>query len=139
MSNSYSGGCACKVIRYECSAEPIFSLNCHCRDCQRATGSAYASVRIVPAPAFRIVSGEPRYHRVKSDLGHDVERGFCPDCGSPILGKIAEKPEIVLIFCGSLDDPSQYSPSMDFYTTSAQPWDFMDPALAKYAKGLPNS
>lgn len=139
MSIPFSGGCACKAMRYECSAEPIFSLNCHCRDCQQATGSAYSSVRIVPAPAFRIVSGELRFHRVKSDLGHDVGRGFCPDCGSPILGTIAENPDVVLIMSGSLDDPSQYPPSMDFYTTRAQPWDHMDPALAKYTKGLANS
>ncbi|MGF7111466.1 hypothetical protein QF017_000951 [Pseudomonas laurylsulfatiphila] len=138
MSVLFSGGCACKAIRYECSAVPIYSLNCHCLDCQRATGSAYSSVRIVPASAVRILSGELRYHVVKSDAGHEVRRGFCPDCGSPTLGEIVERPEVVLINCGSLDDPSQYPPSMDFYTSRAQPWDIMDPALMKYAKGLSN-
>jgi hypothetical protein len=41
MVTPFSGGCACGAIRYECSAAPIFALNCHCRDCQRATGKPY--------------------------------------------------------------------------------------------------
>jgi hypothetical protein len=51
MEIPFAGGCACGAIRYECTAEPIMALNCHCRDCQRASGTAYASGIFVPASA----------------------------------------------------------------------------------------
>ena len=51
MSTPFSGGCACGAIRYERTAEPAISLNCHCRDCQRASGSAFAPIRRVPTSA----------------------------------------------------------------------------------------
>jgi len=44
MFTPFSGGCACGAIRYECAAEPLYMVNCECRDCQRATGSAYCAV-----------------------------------------------------------------------------------------------
>src|SRR5437867_1208476 len=53
----FSGGCACGAVRYECSAEPVIALNCHCRDCQRASGTAYASGIFVPGVALRITKG----------------------------------------------------------------------------------
>src|SRR5262245_26013234 len=134
MPSPFSGGCACGVIRYECSAEPITELNCHCRDCQRASGSAYASVVVVPTPALTLLKGEPKYHAVKADNGHTSRRGFCAECGSPLFVKIDENPEVRVIQVASLDDPSWHRPVMDFFTASAQPWDHMNPALRKFAK-----
>ncbi len=55
MAAPFSGGCACGAIRYECAAEPLYMGNCHCRDCQRATGSAYFVAVGVSAPAFRLI------------------------------------------------------------------------------------
>ena len=63
MPTPFSGGCACGAIRYECSAEPLLPLNCHCRDCQRASGSAYAAVLAVPVAAFTLTKGDLKYHR----------------------------------------------------------------------------
>ncbi|MGO9430932.1 GFA family protein [Rhodoblastus sp.] len=48
MPTSLKGGCLCGRIRYECGEQPIVQMICHCRDCQRASGSAYASLLIVP-------------------------------------------------------------------------------------------
>lgn len=135
MSTPFTGGCACGAIRYECSTEPVMSLNCHCRDCQRASGSAYASAIAVPTASFRLLKGTPKYYSVKADSGHTTSRGFCPECGSPVLGKITEEPDIMVIQAGSLDDPSGHQPSMDLFLSSAQPWDFMNPALPKFEKG----
>jgi hypothetical protein len=55
MTAPFTGGCACGAVRYECTAEPLGSINCHCRDCQRASGTAYASVLRVPAASFRVI------------------------------------------------------------------------------------
>lgn len=135
MQTKFTGGCLCKAVRYECSAEPIAMGNCHCRDCQQATGSAYASVLLVPQSALTI-TGEVKYYDVIGDSGGIVGRGFCPNCGSRLFSK-PPIPELMGITAGSLDDPSWFRPAMDLYTTSAQPWDYMNPDLPKFAKMPP--
>ncbi len=128
MPQLLSGGCSCGVIRYECDADPVFMLNCHCRDCQKANGSAYAAILAVPASAVRM-RGEPHYHRVVGGSGNSVERGFCPACGSQVTIKIGRRPDVLGLQAGCLDDPSVYKPTKDLFTSSAQPWDHMAPDL----------
>ena len=54
MSTAINGGCLCGAVRYECNAEPLFTGNCHCRDCQRASGGAYSPAMGVPTDALKI-------------------------------------------------------------------------------------
>ncbi len=135
MGETISGGCACGAIRYQTDADPIVMLNCHCRDCQRASGSAYAGIMVVPKAALRL-TGEPHYHTRTADSGTAIERGFCPSCGSPLTVRLEKIPSILGLQAGSLDDPSRYKPSMDVFTASAQPWDHMDAGLQKFARGM---
>ena len=109
-------------------------LNCHCRDCQQATGSAYAAILAMPAAAVRM-TGEPRYHRRIGDEGHGVERGFCPTCGTPLCGRLERFPDLFMIRAGCLEEPAKFSPALDVYAASAQPWDHMDPEIPKQARG----
>jgi hypothetical protein len=132
MEIPFTGGCACGAVRYEVVADPFMALNCHCRDCQRASGSAYASAIFVSADAFRFTKGAPKYHASIAESGNRVARGFCPECGSPVVATQAAYP-IFVIYASSLDDPSGHRPTMDIFTSRAQPWDHMDPALPKYA------
>ena len=131
MPGSFAGGCACGAVRYECTAAPLFSLNCHCRDCQRETGSAFAPILAVPRAAFALTQGSPKYFDVKADSGHTTRRSFCAECGSPLFGEPGSRVDMVTIRAGSLDDPSEFRPSRDIYTASAQPWDYMNPDLPK--------
>ena len=136
MATPLTGGCMCGAVRYECSVEPLMAVNCHCRDCQRATGGAYVSVFFVSRNAITI-TGEVKYYDVKGDSGNILSRGFCPTCGSRLFGKPAVRPDAIGIMAGSLDDPSTHRPAIDIYTTSAQPWDYMNPELPKFPKGPP--
>jgi len=136
MPEKLSGACACGAIHYECNANPIVMLNCHCRDCQQASGSAYAAIVVVPKGAVKI-RGEPRYHKTVGQAGNAVERGFCPSCGSQVTLKLERKPDVLGLQAGSLDDPSIYRPMMDVFTSSAQSWDHMDPKVQKHTHGLP--
>lgn len=133
MATNYNGGCLCGAVRYECNAEPIFMGNCHCRDCQKASGSAYEAAIGVPAPALKI-TGNVKYFDSKADSGNMVSRGFCPECGSRLFGKSSGMAQLAIIMAASLDDPKQFQPGMDVYTSSAQPWDHMNPALPKFLK-----
>ena len=131
----WSGGCACGAIRFECEGEPTVMLNCHCRDCQRATGSAYAAVIIFPDAAVKL-TGEPRYHRKTGGSGKEIERGFCPTCGNPVTVKLGVLPDAIGFHAASLDDPGQYRPAMDLFTASAHAWDMMHEATLKIPAGI---
>jgi hypothetical protein len=135
MKIPFTGGCMCGAIRYQCAAEPLYMGNCHCRDCQQATGTAYAAAILVPCNAVTI-AGEVKYYDVTGDSGNMVGRGFCPNCGSRLFSK-PPIPELMGIMAGSLDDPSGFKPQADLYTASAQPWDCMNPELPKFAKFPP--
>ena len=87
----------------------------------------------VPANAVSI-AGAVKYHDSRADSGHTFSRGFCPACGSRVFGKSSGFPQFLLITAGSLDDPSRFKPAMDFFTASAQPWDYMNPALPKFPR-----
>jgi hypothetical protein len=133
MSTTVTGRCACGAVRYEYSADPVFMGNCHCRDCQRTTGSAYVAAVGVPKAALKIM-GTVQYHEMVGDSGKHVSRGFCPSCGSRLFSSIEMRPEIVGILAGSLDDPSIYKPTLDIFTSSAQPWDQMGPQTIKFPR-----
>ena len=131
MPTLFSGGCACRAVRYKCTAEPVASWSCHCRDCQRATGSGYSPALFVPEAALH-VTGEIQYYDVRSESGQIVRRGFCPQCGSRVLAKAGGLPEFTAVIAASLDDPSWFQPTVNLWTASAQPWDFLDPHLPRY-------
>lgn len=136
MEIPFTGGCACSAIRYECSAQPMMSWKCHCRDCQRFTGSAFVAGMVVPASALTFTKGEPKYFGIKSESGSTIYRSFCPKCGSGIGGKSDGFPDIMGIRAASLDDSSGFEPQADIWTASAQPWDYMNPAIPKYERAL---
>lgn len=138
MTTSLTGGCMCGAVRYECASEPLMAGNCHCTDCQRATGTAYASVFFVPRSAVKI-TGEVQYYESKGDSGSSIRRGFCPTCGSRLFGLPALMAENMGIMAGSLDDASGHKPMFDIYTSSAQPWDHMHPETAKFPQAPPRA
>ena len=133
MPETITGGCLCGAVRYTSAAQPIVSANCHCRDCQRASGGAYASAVILPRAAVAI-TGPVKYFEVKGESGNTVRRGFCPECGSRLFGMPDVAPQIMSVMAGSLDDPSGFRPAMNIYTQSAQPWVHLDPALPKFPR-----
>ena len=129
---SFTGGCACGAVRYTCSGAPKLSLNCHCRDCQRLSGSAYLAAIIVDRTTFHFTQGIPKYYAVTAANGMTKRQGFCAGCGAPVVVMLDGRPHIIAITVGSLDDPGKYRPLADMWVASAQPWDCMDPAVLKY-------
>jgi len=133
----FTGGCLCGAVRYECTAETVQMLECHCADCQHFTGGAGMSGVIVPTKAVFVVKGAPRFYSAPSSAGGNIHRGFCSDCGSPVLAKFDRAPHVYGIPAGSLDDPSWFQPQVYMWTSDAQPWHQMDPAVPKYPEYPP--
>jgi hypothetical protein len=124
----YTGGCACGAVRYQAAGPAQLSFHCQCRQCQRASGAGHASLFVVPAGAASL-SGELRFFDQIADDGSTVSRGFCPACGSPVVGKTTGHPDILLFTAASLDDPTLFTPQKVVWSASGQPWDYTDPAL----------
>lgn len=135
MSALFTGGCLCGAVRYQCTAEPMMTGHCHCKSCQKASGSAFVTAFAVPEQAITI-TGEVKYFDVTGDSGNVSRRGFCPECGSRLFGGSSGMPGLFVIMAGSMDDPSGLQPGMNIFTESAQPWAHMNPDLPKFP-GMP--
>ncbi|MCK9189123.1 GFA family protein [Acidithiobacillus sp.] len=130
MNAKYSGQCLCGEINYSVDVEPVFTGNCHCKDCQRSSGSAFIPAMIFPEKDV-VVSGEVKYFESPADSGNAHQRGFCLNCGSQLFARFSNMPGMMGIKAGTLNDSSNYIPKLDFYVASAAPWDFMNPELPK--------
>jgi len=137
MSASFTGGCVCGAIRYEVTGKPIMMFNCHCRDCQRTTGSGFTPVVYVPAKALKITKVSPRYYSTQSEMGGHNKRGFCPECGSRLFGGATDRGQGIA--ASSMDDPRLFKPQMHMWASDAQPWDQLDPKLPSFEKYPPSA
>ncbi len=108
------GGCLCGNLRYNVRSEPLRVTYCHCRFCQRATGSAYLVEPIFDKRDFQITTGEPKIYRQKSaGSGKQVFVHFCDNCGTKIHFSFERFPEIIGLFAGTFDDPNWYERSSE--------------------------
>jgi hypothetical protein len=116
-----TGGCLCGQIRYTASGDPTFAGLCHCRNCQRYTGSAFETVIAFPSSAVS-VQGTLKTYNDTGDSGKAVYRRFCSNCGSGVVAEAEALAGVTLLLAGTLDDPSGFRPVMEIYCDSAQPW-----------------
>lgn len=115
------GGCLCGQIRYQTDAAPLMTGVCHCRDCQKQTGTSFSIVTALPDGALSI-TGELRQFGTVGESGQTVHRHFCGQCGSPIYSAVDAMPGMVFLKAGTLDDPSGLAPQAEFWCDTAQPW-----------------
>ncbi len=127
------GGCLCGAVRYSCEGECVFSCLCHCRNCQRYTGSSFETVLAYPS-SHVAVTGKLTTYRDTGDSGKPVLRNFCPVCGSGIFAVAEALPGLTLVLAGTLDDPAQFKPTMEVYCDSAQPWTLAGGERTRHAK-----
>lgn len=117
-----TGGCLCGAVRYEAEGEPVFTGLCHCRDCQKASGSGHMPAMAMPRPAVKI-TGETKGFGVVGDSKKTLTRNFCPTCGSIVFAESEGMPDVILLPAGTLDDPSAYKPQVAIFTRSRPHWD----------------
>lgn len=130
-----SGGCLCGKVRYSANVAPVITLVCHCKNCQRQAGTAFALVVGVPKAALNIDGALRTFEDVSTD-GNPVHRRFCPECGSPIVTDVDAMADLTFIKAGTLDDTSWLDPTMHLWCESAQPW-VRIPDTAKQFQRMP--
>lgn len=122
MAGTLNGGCACGSVRYSCTESPLAQMLCHCRDCQRASGSAFAALLVVPTDRLTFEGMTPSDYEVVSESGRTMKRRFCQACGSPVAILRPETPAIQFLQAASLDDPSSFAPTCEVWTSRAHEW-----------------
>jgi hypothetical protein len=127
-----TGGCLCGHIRYEAGGEPLFAVHCHCRDCQRSSGTGHVPVMGVAKELFK-VSGETKSYVTVGSSQRKAIRHFCPNCGSLLFGTPEVAPDTVTIYVGSLDDPAVFKPAYVLFTRDRPPWDTIAGGLPEFA------
>ena len=123
-----TGGCLCKQVRFEITADPIAMRLCWCRDCQYlASGNATVNV-VFPSNALK-VQGELRDYQSQADSGNRMHRRFCPNCGTPVFSAAESRPHLVIVRTGALDDTELTKPGATIWTASAPEWAWIDETL----------
>lgn len=121
-TTSFTGGCACGTLRYRMRSAPMFVHCCHCKDCQRQTGSAFVLNALIEADRVELLSGDPRPFAMPTDSGkpHIVCR--CAQCGTAVWSEYGGVAALRFVRVGTLDEPTALSPDVHIYTRSKQPW-----------------
>jgi len=131
-----TGGCLCGRVRYTIQGGSDFAGICHCRNCQRYTGSAFEPLMVFPSDVIQ-VEGDLKTYDDKGDSGGKVHRRFCPNCGSGVLAEVEVMPGVTIVLAGSLDDPAVFKPSVEIFCSSAQPWTLERADLRKKFDRMP--
>lgn len=120
---SREGGCACGTVRFRLTDDPIVVHCCHCRSCQRESGSAFALNAVIEADNVELVSGAPERIDTPSDSGKGQAVLRCPVCKVALWSHYAgvgAKADFIRV--GALDDPDAFPPNVHIFTASKQPW-----------------
>jgi hypothetical protein len=131
-----TGGCLCRKVRYEASAEPIITRMCWCRVCQYI-GAGNATVNtFFPSASLRIEGALTDYESV-ADSGNVMHRAFCPHCGTHVTTTNEARPHLVGVRTGTLDNPNIAQPKALIWTSRAPVWACLDAALPHFPEQPP--
>ncbi|QCI68028.1 GFA family protein [Phreatobacter stygius] len=117
-----TASCACGSFGLAVTGEPGHVYTCHCLDCQRATGSAFACRAWFKTEAVTRIDGEHRTWRRLGTGGRWVEHVFCPTCGSIVYVRGEVLPDTIFISVGCFADPSFATPTAAYWTSRQHPW-----------------
>jgi hypothetical protein len=121
MSAWAGGGCSCGEIRYLLASEPLVTHCCHCLNCQRQTGSAFAINILIEADRMQMIGGEPVRVDAPRDDGSVQKIYRCPRCQVAVYSDYG-RPDIRFVRAGTLDDPSKVTPDVHIFTKSKRAW-----------------
>ena len=128
---TYDGSCTCGNVRYRMTAEPLFVHCCHCRWCQRETGSAFALNAMIEADRVVLLAGNPEVVNTPShsEKGQKISR--CPTCRVALWSNYAGAGDSVhFIRVGTLLEPDRFPPDIHIFTSSKQPWVVLPPGAS---------
>ena len=130
-----TGGCLCGAVRYEAREPPFWSGHCHCQNCRKHTGAAFATDAMFRSDELSWTGDEPTFYK-SSEV---CERGFCPTCGSTVSARYFCEPDIVIVAAGTLDDANQIEPTLHAFVSRRVDWIKLNDGLVEYPEEEPVS
>lgn len=122
-TQSFDGGCTCGAVRYRMTSPPMFVHCCHCRWCQRETGTAFALNAMIESDRVSLLQGEPDIVNTPSLSGKGQKIARCPICRIALWSHYAGAGDAIrFIRVGTLDEPDRVPPDIQIFTASRQPW-----------------
>lgn len=119
---SFEGGCDCRYVRYRLTSRPLFVHCCHCRWCQRETGTAFALNALIEADRVVHLGGEPEIVDTPSNSGQGQLIARCPKCRIALWSNYGGATFARFVRVGTLDNPDAFPPDIHIFTASKQPW-----------------
>lgn len=132
MTSNLTGRCSCGATQYRIISEPMFVNCCHCRDCQRQTGSAFVLNALIETDRVKLLSGETRPNPQPTDSGkpHVIHR--CASCGTALWSTYGGRENIRFIRVGTVDDAHARKPGAHIFTRSKLPWVQLPPDVPAF-------
>lgn len=133
--NGLEGGCTCNRIRYRMTAPPMFVHCCHCRWCQRETGSAFVINALIESDRVELIDGEPEMILTPTLSGRGQMIHRCPECKIALWSNYGGGGDAIrFVRVGTLDDPYRVAPDIHIFTSSKQPWVVLPPGVPVVAE-----
>jgi hypothetical protein len=130
MTEIFEGGCTCRAVRYKMTSAPLFVHCCHCRWCQRETGTSYALNAVIETDRLVLLSGAPEVVDTPSNSGKGQRIARCPVCRIAVWSHYAGAGDkLSFVRVGTLDEPDRLKPDIHIYTMSKQPWVVLPPDI----------
>jgi hypothetical protein len=125
---AYEGSCTCGSVRYRMTSEPLFVHCCHCRWCQRETGSAFAINALIEAERVVLLAGTPEVVNTPSNSGKGQKISRCRTCRVALWSNYAGTEDSVhFVRVGTLLEPDRLPPDIHIFTSTKQPWVVLPP------------
>lgn len=116
------GGCACGAVRFRLTSPPMFVNCCHCRNCQRQTGSGFVINAVIETDRVTVLAGEAHPLAVPTDSGRPHRIFRCPACQTAVWSEYGGVGTLRFVRVGALDDPAALAPDAQIYIRSKLPW-----------------
>ncbi len=125
-----AGGCTCRQVRYRLLTAPLIVHCCHCRWCQRETGTAFALNAVIEADRLELTRGDVEVVDTPSNSGKGQRISRCPQCRVAVWSNYAGAGDAIrFLRVGTLDDPDRLPPDVHIFTSSKQPWVVLSPGV----------
>src|SRR5262249_29869556 len=109
--------------RYRVTGRPLIVHCCHCRYCQRETGSAFVINALFEAERVHLAGPPLDAVMTPSASGKGQKINRCPTCRIAVFSNYAQAADAVrFVRVGTLDEPDRFAPDVHIYTASKQPW-----------------
>lgn len=109
-------------MRYRLASAPIFVNCCHCRECQRSTGSAFVINGVIETDRIALLGLAPVAVPVPTTSGHPHDIHRCPHCQTALWSDYGRRATLRYVRTATLDDPASFSPGAHIFTRSKLPW-----------------